>query len=517
MASINLGKILLMPRGAWSSTETNYKFLDLVEYNGSGYVVIIRTGSVPVGTLPTNTAYYRLVVRKGDIGSSGMPLGVAVASTNPGVPTEVGVNWIAKAGLTYTNFKDASNTAISIPTKVGSQYVIDARLIWNGASWNATWGLVDEPVVDTSSLVNKTDIVNDLTTGGSTKPLSAEQGKFLNALFSQSDGILQQISLDSITHAFVDKNGKAAAYIDINGFWTALKYAINTIPNGALKMFNGVFPGYEYVLWDEKQRYVIAVKSDGTVVVPKLEANISLPDGSITVQKLADNLKSTMPWYGKNILFIGDSVTAANKYQTTVAKNTGANVFNHAKGGIGLTNMVNGDGNGFAPLTVDDVTGKDLIVVFGSLNDRGSLIGQKTDMYPGNNTIYGKVNFVISTIYGLLQTAGNKKARLAFIAPHKVGKYSYNDSNGGQEYPAGSGQTLETIVEAIKYACGFYGLPVIDLYHNSGINNYTWDVLTSNLPGNSGEPYPSNLDNVHPNDDGYALIGRYIASQLNRI
>lgn len=63
----------------------------------------------------------------------------AVPSTsyNPGTPI-VKEFWLAMPG-TYTNFKDASNTAITIPAMVGSDYVLFGFLIFDGTAWVASY------------------------------------------------------------------------------------------------------------------------------------------------------------------------------------------------------------------------------------------------------------------------------------------------------------------------------------------------------------------------------------------
>lgn len=59
MASTINVKIAPLPRGAYSSSAT-YAKLDVVSYNGSSYMAI---KSVPTGTVPTNTAYWQLLVQ----------------------------------------------------------------------------------------------------------------------------------------------------------------------------------------------------------------------------------------------------------------------------------------------------------------------------------------------------------------------------------------------------------------------------------------------------------------------
>lgn len=347
-------------------------------------------------------------------------------------------------------------------------------------------------------------------------------------------GLAKTIDFEGLRFVFNDAANKFALTISDDGTTTlaklkVLNWLVNSIPSSALKSFNATeklnsksvsfdllgddvrglmtsykdIPGYAFVFNDSNGKFALAISEDGTVTIPKLNGNTSSA--------------STKRYLGEKFLAIGDSVTAAQKYQTWIAQLTGATVTTHAKGGIGLVTMVDGDGATTDPLpalTAAQLQDKKIVTIFGSLNDRARLIGTRADMYPAQQTIYARLNYVINKVYTLAASVNRKDLRIVLITPHKVGKYNYIDADGGQEYPAGSGQTLETIANTIIDLGGFYGLPVIDLYHNSGINNYNWEVLTANTVPNSG-PYPGNADNVHPNDAGYKQIGTYIASQLN--
>lgn len=330
-------------------------------------------------------------------------------------------------------------------------------------------------------------------------------------------------------------------------------------------------PGFKFVYRDETGSYPFAIEDNGTTIIAKLKALAieagSIPgsalaassvaaaalspdisagvgkykplagvrfawddvsgknamwikdDGTVSIPKLSSAGLYQQKWAGKKMLCIGDSVTAAQKYQAVISEFTGMTVTTHAKGGIGLVQMVDGDGaatDPIAALTAAQLQDKDVVTVFGSLNDRTRLVGARTDMYPAQQTIYGRLNYVITKIYTLAASVNRKDIRIVLIAPHKVGRYAYIDADGGQEYPVGSGQTLQNIVDAIKDVAGFYGLPVVDLYRNSGINNFNWDILTLNTVSSAG-PYPANPDNVHPNDAGHRLIGRYISSEINKL
>ena len=64
MTQINLGRIVVVPKGTW--TAGTYKALDLVRYNGASYIAKSTTT-----TTPTNATYWDLVSQDGANGSTG--------------------------------------------------------------------------------------------------------------------------------------------------------------------------------------------------------------------------------------------------------------------------------------------------------------------------------------------------------------------------------------------------------------------------------------------------------------
>lgn len=60
MAKENLGKIMMLPNGAYN-TNVEYDFLDIVTYNGGSYVC----KKVSKGNVPTNGEYWQLIAEKG--------------------------------------------------------------------------------------------------------------------------------------------------------------------------------------------------------------------------------------------------------------------------------------------------------------------------------------------------------------------------------------------------------------------------------------------------------------------
>ena len=51
------------------------------------------------------------------------------------------------------------------------------------------------------------------------------------------------------------------------------------------------------------------------------------------------------------------------------------------------------------------------------------------------------------------------------------------DADGYEEYPVGTGQTMEKLSDTIKAVAQANNVAVCDLWHESGINRRTWSVF----------------------------------------
>lgn len=228
---------------------------------------------------------------------------------------------------------------------------------------------------------------------------------------------------------------------------------------------------------------------------------------SINKYKIS-NLNVDNFWSGKRLLAIGDSLTAVtpikDSWQGKVGELLGMNVRTHAKGGIGILAMVDGDGSGTPPegtydpdtntgetlyaLSAEDVKDVDIIALMGFYNERYGAWGEETDMYPSQSTFCGMLNYAIKRVYEELAKADNMQCKIIIISAHKYGKYSYNDKSA---YDDG-----EALFEATRKVANYNSLPLIDLMHNGGINKYNWNIYQ-----NSSTPYNSNyLPNDGVND-----------------
>lgn len=243
------------------------------------------------------------------------------------------------------------------------------------------------------------------------------------------------------------------------------------------------------------------------------------------------------PLEGKNVLAVGDSITSDGRWQREFERVTGATVSTHARGGVGIIDMVFGlgasDDDGMKydpttgvnselpPLSEDDVAGRDLIIFFGGYNERHMEYGEPDDVYPRDNTLYGKFNAVMTRIKKLLADAKNEDCRVIISAPHCVGKYDWVDADGTEEFPRGSGRTLGTMSDLIKNVAGKYGASFYDAYRLSGIGPENWSRYANSPVALRADydaskkydaPYPQYADQAHLNAEGYALLGRGIAS-----
>lgn len=202
-----------------------------------------------------------------------------------------------------------------------------------------------------------------------------------------------------------------------------------------------------------------------------------------------------MSGWAKQLLAIGDSITAAGHWQKRAGEVLGMEVKSHCRGGIGIVAMADGrKSDNFPVLTVDDVKDADVVVLMGFYNERGMVWQPATrgkaaaDMYPQQKTFCGKLNYLIKRVRETLAAAGNTKARLYLVAPHCYGLYQWINKDA---YFDG-----EKMLDAIKEVADFNHLPCIDLFHKGGIDRTNWSKYQASattfsksyLPGDCSEP-----------------------------
>lgn len=229
---------------------------------------------------------------------------------------------------------------------------------------------------------------------------------------------------------------------------------------------------------------------------------------NIDIKAMQEN---SYPWEGKSVTVLGDSITYGQingssnhadpqwtEYLATIAKFK--NVAN--KGIAGAKIAVTAAAERIEPIsiTAESVSGQDMVIVFGGINDFVGVGKGLGDMSSTDvTTFYGALKHIVSTL-----KANNPTAKLVFITPMKQNSslIATYDSNGNLQKNS-DGYTQLDFVSAIQNVCGYYSISVIDMYGNSDINPY--------LNGSNFQ------DGLNPTQTGYEILGRQIARIINTL
>lgn len=207
--------------------------------------------------------------------------------------------------------------------------------------------------------------------------------------------------------------------------------------------------------------------------------------------KMAFAEKEHSTWANKSWLAIGDSITYANKYQPLVQQGLKIkSVQTDAVPGRPIKPMAEN-------ITAENLKNIDLITVFGGTNDYGSnkVLGTIKDD-KDQDTFYGNLKNVIEKI----NTNKPKKATVVFFTPLKRGVFK---NQPVYPNPNLNGYKLDDYVNAEKKVCKLYSIPVIDLFHNSGLEVDNLSKYT--------------VDNLHPNDEGHKMISKVMIMELKKL
>jgi len=204
-------------------------------------------------------------------------------------------------------------------------------------------------------------------------------------------------------------------------------------------------------------------------------------------------------WRGKNVNFLGDSITAglfvgaSLAYPAKVSKILNLKKINNYGVSSSLISKFVGKTDSFVeryPSLSNDV---ELNVIFGGINDYRSGIEIGLISSVDEFEFYGALKSLIS---GVL--TNNPDARLCFIIP-----YVDNETIYSIDYVNGAGYVLKDYVTAIKNVCEIYSIPVYDSYSKSGINAITESAYTS--------------DGLHPTASGNEYLAKQFSSFINTL
>lgn len=218
-------------------------------------------------------------------------------------------------------------------------------------------------------------------------------------------------------------------------------------------------------------------------------------------------------WTQKSYISHGDSITwqdgkaygqgehsgeIARGYQTIFNENVDLKSYNNqGKSGWSMA-IVNGSGIVNTIMAIADYTDYELCTIACGTNDF------KLNVPLGTLGVIGDTTFDDTTFYGAYRKAieyvltNSPTIRIVLMTPLQRDNAGY-DVN----YTNSAGCKLIDYVNAIKSIGEMYGLPVCDMYANSGFTKKTLATYT--------------MDGLHPNDIGYERMGGYLTGFLDAI
>ncbi|MCE7040521.1 SGNH/GDSL hydrolase family protein [Dyadobacter sp. CY312] len=248
---------------------------------------------------------------------------------------------------------------------------------------------------------------------------------------------------------------------------------------------------------------------------------------------------------------IGDSITYLNDHQNETGNRVTKGYMTLITEKFPHVTYINKGYNGWTSVNIADkietlgLEKADVYTVFLGTNDwwQGKTLGTYSDYE--NNTGSGTVYGAFRIITGKLKTL-NKKAKIILITPMQRGDFVYINNaknNAFGSYKPKKDQGLEQFADAIVEIGRRDKFPVVDLYHDSGMNlenmvnfkrlkdaatgeykNYTYPEYTS-IPFDAEKdayPYPvesinMTYDGLHPSDKGYQVIARMIEKKWKKL
>lgn len=217
---------------------------------------------------------------------------------------------------------------------------------------------------------------------------------------------------------------------------------------------------------------------------------------------------------GKIIDFLGDSITEGvgvknikeNRYDNVMLREYGLGaVHNYGIGGTRLAHQSTPSEKPrfdlcFCGRAYDLDKSADIIVVYGGINDYihgDAPIGTEADQTPA--TFYGAVRFLMKFL-----KEQYPKAKVVFMTPAHTCLHGISDAQPSVN-PIKKADAMPVIgyVNIIKKLAEEFDIPVLDLYHNLGID--------PNIPEDK-ERYTA--DGLHFNDAGHAIIAKLLGDFL---
>lgn len=212
---------------------------------------------------------------------------------------------------------------------------------------------------------------------------------------------------------------------------------------------------------------------------------------------------------GKTILFLGDSITQGcgastpeNGYVSVFQRLSHAHVVNYGISGTRIARQKNLSENSdfdqnFLQRADTMQPNADVVVVFGGTNDFGHGDADLGDFQSRSEyTFYGAMHQLCEKLLNRYPDA-----TIVFLTPlHRLNEDDTVTSIGLPTVP------LCRYVAAIQEVAGFYGLPVLDLFHTSGLQPKVPAIQARFMP-----------DGLHPSDAGAERLAQRILGFLSAL
>jgi lysophospholipase L1-like esterase len=244
---------------------------------------------------------------------------------------------------------------------------------------------------------------------------------------------------------------------------------------------------------------------------------------------------------------LGDSITYLNDHPDETGNRLTKGYLTQLTGHFPRVEYSNQGHNGWTAIKIAESLDKlglvkaDVYTIFLGTNDwwQGRPLGTLADyeLNTGPATVHGAFRLIIDKLKQM-----NRKAQIILITPMQRGDFVYINNprnNAYGSYKPKKGQTLEQVANAVLEIGKLEKIPVVDLYHKSGMNaenmvhykrlkdpatgeyrNYTYPDYTTIPfdPDKDEYPYPEaaiamTYDGLHPSDRGNEIIARMLASQ----
>ena len=229
---------------------------------------------------------------------------------------------------------------------------------------------------------------------------------------------------------------------------------------------------------------------------------------------LDDNGDGVVTWYA-----LGDSITQGyysyldengegklglretQGWAQLVANSTGWHLTNAGVGGSGFVH----NGTVLDKLNARDhvdslnFRGAEVITLAYGVNDwkYNMKLGSMEDDIAKGGTFYSNMRYIVEKLQ-----AQCPDAEIVVISPLNCSRYGTADTNWGLEFAFSQNGTLQDIFDALQEVCDHYSLPMVDILHNTEINNN----IVNWLP-----------DGVHPSLAKHGRLAQILEAELKKV